>query len=616
VAAIALASALYEPSRVSAQPQPSAAQRPRCKALHPAFGDIPALKRQVASEIVKKISDDSTKSQDQLSNGKESEAVGTLSNLRDYLSATHGLCSKSVLVQLGEAQERAAAKDEKNAPELFEAAWDTYGEVAELNRDEEKDPRELKLIDKANERRHALEARKPKIDVEISVPSKDAPPEDPKVLIDEGGRKYLAPVVRLSTGDTVRYTAQVSPAEGRPHRVLVSAPGYYATPVEQTIDVQRWKTYTASFALEQISSAGAAKGPPRDALSALSAQQKESFATFFDAAHEQLAKLGEVTGPRAESEERLRKALGGFQQAHRMAATSSGAFNIAQCYAGLGEDAQAFHKYREATVLGSKDQVGLPNPLLATSKDLTERASSKVSEMKERVASVCVSIRGKVTSLLVDGKPVDLGSKLRLANKEDVLGKDGTTPLCTSDEEYTVDLDAGGGEPRPPSGPFWLVVEGRNKSHSIQARGEAGPIEPAPTLEPGQRVLVIDADAGHPPPRSAWAIAGGTAMGAAAVSFAVGSAFAVKARSAFSNAAPLCPENMCPPNVYANVETGRDYGNAATGLFVAGGALLVGGAVAIIHWRSTGAQSDPSTPKLDGAIGPGGGRLSITGTFQ
>ncbi len=133
--------------------------------------------------------------------------------------------------------------------------------------------------------------------------------------------------------------------------------------------------------------------------------------------------------------------------------------------------------------------------------------------------------------------------------------------------------------------------------------------------------LEVDPAASKPPPPPVpipdkpafWSTGRVVGVGTAAVGVAlvgVGSVLGITAKSAYDDAKGRCTSGSrgCPADAVTDADAAFDRAGVATGFFVAGGALAVGGAAVFFLWPS-------ATAKTGVTLVPGPGGISARGTF-
>ena len=165
---------------------------------------------------------------------------------------------------------------------------------------------------------------------------------------------------------------------------------------------------------------------------------------------------------------------------------------------------------------------------------------------------------------------------------------------------------------------------------TVVAKDGAALAVDVPELEAGAPVPVVATPPPAPPPAPAPPpddrAAGGTqrivglvVAGAGVVGLGVGTFFALDARSKWSTVTDKCPDKVCPDTATRDaVASAKDGASQSATLgtvgFVAGGALLVGGA--ILYFTAPNGPSKEHALRVTPAIGRDVAGISITGSLQ
>jgi hypothetical protein len=567
--------------------------------------------------------------QERLRKGKYEEAENELNKLHRELQDKN-YCSTPLLLLLAESQE--GSKDDNDVPATLRnpvAALRTYRELASITGNSND-----RSITVAKERRDRLAASEPRITIDVALEVVDAYTPVPTITVDGKPTTTLHDTSGAQGAGTDRYRAEVLAVTRGPHTIAVTAEGY-DSPEPATIEVGEWRyenrPSSRSFSLKPLHVAPAPTGRMLDGIPSLDG--RENFKKSFEKGRSLLATLEKAAGP--VGDDRWVNALESFRQSHSVKETSSGAFNIGKCQEHLGRMASAYLSFTQAAELGAQEAAAVDattapgsNQRDAASDWVTARASRRARAMvkskEPTVLRVCVLTPNPISSLQVDGKPIDLDSRLR--HPLPLVAEDSARPThrCVSDTEYTVAAGATAGDARPPTGPFWLVVDHKNQPHNIVAYGTSG-ATPTVITWGADRDGPLDVDTGEPVahvPLSPGRIAGGTIFMLLSAAALVASPIAATvAGNDFSEALSdhaLCPKNACSPRGWALVASGKAWGTAASVLLPVGLAAPIGGALVLglprgpANARPTGT----TTPRVAATWDLGGGAVSLTGTFQ
>lgn len=250
-------------------------------------------------------------------------------------------------------------------------------------------------------------------------------------------------------------------------------------------------------------------------------------------------------------------------------------FNLADCYEHIGKPATALAMFRD--VERAARAAGKAN-LEASARQRAERVAPKTPKLR-----IVLESAPEGATLQVDGAPADLAAAIS-----------GTAPVDPGAHALVV------------SAPRFVAWKG-----NITA-GNTGVVDAQ--VPP----LVEDSGPEGPPPPPTFTTTRKVAIGVAGagvVAVAVGSVFGLMAVSKKNDAAASCNSNdpkMCQVGGDVSLwSDAKSLGNISTIAFIAGGALIAGGAA---MWF-LGAPST-SRPTVTGGIDPnGGGSLGLRGVW-
>ena len=274
-------------------------------------------------------------------------------------------------------------------------------------------------------------------------------------------------------------------------------------------------------------------------------------------------------------------------------------FYLSDCYEKIGRTMSAWVGFRDvaaqARLAGQPDREKFARARIATLEPQLMRLKVVLRPGVEPSAP-SVTRDGAALSPSVFGTPIPLdpGAHVLSATAAGKEAWESKIVLKDPGQTVTVEIPAlldkkpGAAEPSPPLGD----------------KAPAGP----------QSALVSANDAALTPdtaPKRGWQRPLGitlTAVGA--VGLGVGTAIGLMAKSTFDDSAPSCDAtNHCDPTGIDLRASAVSKGNAATGIFIAGAALAVGG---VVLWI-TAPSSKPASPSAAFSFGPGS--AAIQGSF-
>ena len=282
---------------------------------------------------------------------------------------------------------------------------------------------------------------------------------------------------------------------------------------------------------------------------------------------------------------RLSEACPKLAESARLAQKVGTLGKLAECEEKLGQLVRARARWQQA--------MNLARALGDERLPIVERELARVDGI---VPKLLVSIAGKPPaglSIQVDG--VELGAS--------GVGM----PLPLDPGPHTVSVSAKGKQP-------WTA------SVALKADGATAPLT-VPSLKdaeapraPGPSDDAADKQEGGAR-RSPLAITGMVAAGTGVLAIGAGAVFGVRAQSKLAESNRQgCAGDRCTPEAAATRDEARAAGNAATALFIAGGALAAGG---IALWLLAPEPAAPRAPKIQAlaGAGPGGASVSIQGRW-
>jgi hypothetical protein len=183
----------------------------------------------------------------------------------------------------------------------------------------------------------------------------------------------------------------------------------------------------------------------------------------------------------------------------------------------------------------------------------------------------------------LDGNPIDAAA----------LG----TPIPVDPGKHTIDASAKGKKPFSTA----LEVSERTKTPSV----ELPELEPLPDEHKGSAAPITEPP---PEPKKSGGVQrtlGVVAMGAGVIGLGVGGYFGLQTRSKWDEAKTYCTGLECERAGVDLAAEAKQSGNISTIAFIAGGALVVGGAVLFFTAPSSRSRSG-AAPAAQIGIGPAG----------
>lgn len=260
--------------------------------------------------------------------------------------------------------------------------------------------------------------------------------------------------------------------------------------------------------------------------------------------------------------------------------------NLADCYEKNGQLASAWARFHEAIALAQR--LGRADRE-ATAKDRADKLEPRLLRLTVKAASPSVTVS-------LDGNPLDPA----------VLG----TPVPVDPGKHTIEAQAKGKKPYTTT----IEIAEKDKTSSL----DIPTLEDQPASEPKPPPPVTEPPA---EPKSTWSTQktlGLAAVGAGIVGAGVGTVFGLMTSSKWKDAQSHCND------IYECDETGvtlgtdaKNAGTISTVAFIAGGALVVLGAVVFFTAPSAASTKSaaprPPPRKLDFGLGPGS--ATLWGTF-
>ncbi|MDF2697559.1 MAG: hypothetical protein K0S65_5942 [Labilithrix sp.] len=277
-----------------------------------------------------------------------------------------------------------------------------------------------------------------------------------------------------------------------------------------------------------------------------------------------------------------------FAASQKLAPAIGTLLNLADCYEKNNQLASAWARFHEAIALAQR--------LGRTNREQTAR--ERAEKLEPRLIKLSILSRSSAIEVKLDGNTIDPA----------VLG----SPIPVDAGKHTVDASGKGKKPFSTT----IEVSDRSRTPSVEIPVlEDEPKEPEPK---------VTRDTKPTPPKeehSGWSTQktiGAITAGAGVVGLGVGTYFGLKTRSTWNEAQTYCTDLECDQDGVDLAAKAKSSGNLATVAFIAGGALVLGGAVLFFTAPSTNTSaSKTGSTNSAGAmrVGVGPGSLVLRGTF-
>jgi hypothetical protein len=267
-----------------------------------------------------------------------------------------------------------------------------------------------------------------------------------------------------------------------------------------------------------------------------------------------------------------------FAASHKIAPAIGTLLNLADCYERNNQLASAWARFHEAIALAQR--------LGRTNREQTARA--RADKLEPRLIKLSIASHTPSAVVTLDGNPIEAAA----------LG----VPIPVDAGKHTVEASAKGKKP------FATTIETTEK--------QKAPSLDIPALEDEPRDTK-DAVSTEPPKEesgrgSTQRTIGLIAAGVGVVGLGVGGYFGLRSSNLWTESEPHCPGNECDDEGYDLATRAKNAGNIAAVSAIAGGALVVGGAI-LFFTAPSGRPRSALHPPLRVGIGPGS--LMLGGTF-
>jgi hypothetical protein len=277
-----------------------------------------------------------------------------------------------------------------------------------------------------------------------------------------------------------------------------------------------------------------------------------------------------------------REACPKFLASQRIAPAVGTLLNLADCYEKNGQLASAWARFHEAIAFARR--IGRA--------DREKVARERADRLEPRLLRLTITSATEGVDVTLDGAPLD----------EAALG----TGVPVDPGEHTIKASAEG------KLPFSTTIEVSERTRSVGV--EIPPLEDALVVIPPQSAPSSDAPEPERGARGGTArIVGAVAMGAGAVAIGVGAFFGIRTQSKWSEAQRHCSGIDCDATGFTLANEARSSGDVATIAFIAGGALVAGGAILYLTAPRGAASSRAKGSAVGIGIGPSS--VAVGGTF-
>ncbi|MBX3203643.1 MAG: hypothetical protein KF764_01180 [Labilithrix sp.] len=268
-----------------------------------------------------------------------------------------------------------------------------------------------------------------------------------------------------------------------------------------------------------------------------------------------------------------------FAASQRLAPAIGTLLNLADCYEKNNQLASAWARFHEAIALAQR--LGRANR--------EQTARERAEKLEPRLIKLSILSRSSSVEVKLDGNPIDPAA----------LG----TPIPVDPGKHTLEASAKGKKS------FSTTFEVSEKSKTPSVEIPALEDEPKEKPVAGDDKRPDDKKTKAPPKEeSGWSTQktiGVIAMGAGAVGLGVGGYFGLKTSSTWKEAQTYCSGLECEQTGVDLASEAKSTGNIATIGVIAGGALLLGGAVLFFTAPSDGEKTGAAPRAVRVGVGPG-----------
>ena len=268
---------------------------------------------------------------------------------------------------------------------------------------------------------------------------------------------------------------------------------------------------------------------------------------------------------------------------HKLAPAVGTLLNLADCYERAGQLASAWARFHEAIALAQR--LGRP--------DREKTAKDRADKLEPRLIRLTIVSQEKDAEVKLDGNVLD----------PTVLG----TPLPVDPGKHAIEASAKGKKPFTAT----IDVSDRVRTPSVEV--------PVLDADPDAAKASTTTTTTEPADEkradgSTTRIASYVLMGAGVVGLGVGTVFGLKTSSTWSDAKTHCTGLECDRTGVQLATDAKNAGTVSTIAFVAGGALLAGGAILFFTLPSAPAKAGATHGTRVG-FGLGLGSATMQGSF-
>lgn len=274
-----------------------------------------------------------------------------------------------------------------------------------------------------------------------------------------------------------------------------------------------------------------------------------------------------------------------FAASQKIAPATGTLLNLADCYEKNGQLASAWARFHDAIALARR--LGRP--------DREQIARQRAEKLEPQLIRLSIVSRSTSLDVKLDGSPIDPAAM--------------KTPIPIDPGEHTIEASAQG---KKPFSTTIDVVEGSN-APSV----EIPELEDEPKterIEPQRQEIIEPPHDEHrgSPQRTIGVIAAGVGV----VGLGVGGYLGLRTSSMWKEAQTHCIDLECDQEGVDLASGAKRTGNMATIGVIAGGALLVGGAILFFTAPRASSTGSANAAHTAVRVGIGPGSLVVGGTFR
>lgn len=272
-----------------------------------------------------------------------------------------------------------------------------------------------------------------------------------------------------------------------------------------------------------------------------------------------------------------------FLASQKLAPAIGTLLNLADCYEKNNQLASAWARFHEAIALAQR--LNRPNR--------EQTARERADKIEPKLIKLSILSRASGIDVKLDGNVIDPAA----------LG----TPIPVDSGKHTVEASAKGKKTYNTS----VEVSEKNKSPSVEIPPlEDAPPDPNANNGGGSK---IEPPKERPKGWSTQKTVGLVVAAGGVVGLGVGGFFGLKTSSTWNEAKPKCPNLECDATGVQLATDAKNYGTISTIATIAGGALLVGGAV--LFFTGSDSSSSAKNDRLPVRVGVGPGSVAVGGSF-